>query len=259
MEKLKICSTCKTEKALTEFRTTGSKGKIYYVNKCKKCDYILKKQNLIDLKKTDPNKYNMLLEKRKLKDQEYYKNNLEKRKAIDKEYYKNNKKKVNDRNNAYYKKNAETIKAVRKIYRQNDPEKVKAWKNSYFNSVVGKIAMNLRRRVRKEIGSGKQWLELLDCTQETLQEWFKFNFELDSEYGFTWENYGEKWSIDHVIPCSSFDLSDEEQAKKCFSWENTMPVDKIYNQSKNDKIVQSDIDKLQNRLKIFKEKFGQTL
>jgi hypothetical protein len=34
----------------------------------------------------------------------------------------------------------------------------------------------------------------------------------------TWENYGVKgWHIDHIKPCSSFDLTDPIQQKKMFS------------------------------------------
>jgi 5-methylcytosine-specific restriction endonuclease McrA len=41
--------------------------------------------------------------------------------------------------------------------------------------------------------------------------------------GMTWENRRE-WHIDHIIPVSSFDLSDAEQAKKAFHWSNCQPL-----------------------------------
>jgi hypothetical protein len=40
----------------------------------------------------------------------------------------------------------------------------------------------------------------------------------------TWENHGEVWEIDHIIPCSSFDLTDTEQQKQCFHYSNTQPL-----------------------------------
>jgi len=47
-------------------------------------------------------------------------------------------------------------------------------------------------------------------------------FEFLCEDNMSWENYGE-WHIDHVIPCSSFDLTIEENKFKCFSWKNLRP------------------------------------
>ena len=49
----------------------------------------------------------------------------------------------------------------------------------------------------------------------------------------SWENYGTLWDIDHIKPCASFDLSLEEEQKKCFHYSNTQPLYKIDNQRKN--------------------------
>lgn len=54
--------------------------------------------------------------------------------------------------------------------------------------------------------------------------------------GMTWENRSE-WEIDHIRPCSSFDLTDPEQQKQCFSYLNLQPLWKSENRSKSDKIL----------------------
>jgi hypothetical protein len=40
----------------------------------------------------------------------------------------------------------------------------------------------------------------------------------------TWSNHGEIWEIDHIKPCSSFNLADIEQQKQCFHYSNTQPL-----------------------------------
>lgn len=52
----------------------------------------------------------------------------------------------------------------------------------------------------------------------------------------SWDNYGEVWQIDHIIPCRAFDLTDEEQLKECFNYKNTQPLLKEENLSKSDKL-----------------------
>jgi len=40
-----------------------------------------------------------------------------------------------------------------------------------------------------------------------------------------WENYGpEGWHIDHIIPCYQFDLTQEEEQRKCFHYTNQRPL-----------------------------------
>ena len=43
--------------------------------------------------------------------------------------------------------------------------------------------------------------------------------------GMTWENHGKYgWHIDHIRPCSSFDLTDPEQQKLCCHYTNLQPL-----------------------------------
>lgn len=41
--------------------------------------------------------------------------------------------------------------------------------------------------------------------------------------GMSFANYGE-WEIDHIVPCSSFDLSIKEQRDACFHYKNMRPM-----------------------------------
>ena len=50
----------------------------------------------------------------------------------------------------------------------------------------------------------------------------------------SWNNYGE-WHVDHIKPCAKFDLSEEEQQKKCFNYKNLQPLWGEDNLKKGDK------------------------
>jgi hypothetical protein len=58
---------------------------------------------------------------------------------------------------------------------------------------------------------------------KTLREWFEMQFTED----MSWENFGEKWQFDHVIPVVYFDPSDEEELKMCWNFTN-LRVEPVY-------------------------------
>lgn len=48
--------------------------------------------------------------------------------------------------------------------------------------------------------------------------------------GMSWENYGD-WELDHIVPCSLFDLTKPEHQRRCFHFSNYQPLwykDNIY-------------------------------
>jgi hypothetical protein len=49
--------------------------------------------------------------------------------------------------------------------------------------------------------------------------------------GMSWGNYGRGgWELDHITPCASFDLTDEDQLLRCFHYTNLRPLWRIDNQ-----------------------------
>lgn len=64
-------------------------------------------------------------------------------------------------------------------------------------------------------------VDLIGCDIKT----FKNHLESKFTSGMTWDNYGANgWQIDHIIPVSSFNLSDPEQQLKAFHYTNTQPL-----------------------------------
>jgi len=54
---------------------------------------------------------------------------------------------------------------------------------------------------------------------------YKKNIESQWRDGMTWDSWAKDgWHIDHIVPCSAFDLRDEKQMLECFNWKNTQPL-----------------------------------
>ena len=72
--------------------------------------------------------------------------------------------------------------------------------------------------------------DLVGCSIKEL----KNRRETQFQEGMAWNNYGE-WHIDHIRPCSSFDLLKIEEQKKCFHYTNLQPLWAKDNLRKGDK------------------------
>ena len=49
-----------------------------------------------------------------------------------------------------------------------------------------------------------------------IRKWFEYQFEND----LTWENFGDKWQFDHVIPVTYFDHDNEQDLRLCWNFTN---------------------------------------
>lgn len=57
---------------------------------------------------------------------------------------------------------------------------------------------------------------------EKMRGWFESQFK----EGASWENFGEKWQFEHIIPVTYFDFSVEEELRRCWNFIN-IRVDSI--------------------------------
>ena len=98
--------------------------------------------------------------------------------------------------------------------------------NKYYNDIAFKIRHNLSGRVRSAIKRNNHHknnsvFELLGCSIDFLKQHLESQFQ----EGMTWENYGmHGWHIDHIIPCSYFDLKIKENQFICFHYLNLQPL-----------------------------------
>ena len=90
----------------------------------------------------------------------------------------------------------------------------------YFRAVflircrIGKV---LRER---NIGKQDKTYDLLGCSKEEFTKYFEAKFTED----MSWEKVGKDIHLDHIKPCCSFDLTQEEEQKKCFHYTNLQPL-----------------------------------
>lgn len=126
----------------------------------------------------------------------------------------------------------EKIKKDKEAYNR---EYSKNWKRRVrIERPEQRIKDALRTRLRKVLmGTTKtdSTINLLGCTWVYAKEYLEAKFKK----GMTWKNYGSFWHIDHIRPCASFNLSKEEEQKKCFHYTNLQPLEISKNLQKNSK------------------------
>jgi hypothetical protein len=220
---MKRCGKCKIEKTLDSF--------------CKNNRY---KDGRHDTCKVCRKEYNI---NNREKSREYNEKNKEKHKKYREEYYKQNSSKIQEYNKQYY--SDPTIKQKRKKYyeqylsipqnKSQHRENIKQWfisnpeymnqymKNRYNNDLQFKVKSNIRTRFYHTLkGTTKKSsvLVLLGCEIDFFIKYIAEKFLPE----MTWENHGEIWEIDHILPCASFDLTILEEQQKCFHYTNLQPL-----------------------------------
>lgn len=134
-----------------------------------------------------------------------------------------------------------TIEKQRESYKKYDKNNVKYRKEQAalpHNKVKKSIASRVRSALKTQnLLKSSATVEYVGCTIQFLREWLQYQFEDD----MCWDNIG-KWHIDHVKPCSSFNLQSKDEQKACFNWKNLRPLWGKENMSKSNKL---DLDLIQ--------------
>jgi len=123
----------------------------------------------------------------------------------------------------------EAINKLNKEYYERHPEAV------FANGLRSRIRMAL---LNNGDNTKKQFktVDLIGCSVGFLRQYLESLFT----EGMSWNNYGNKkgqWSIDHIIPCCSFNLYNGDQQKKCFHYTNLQPMWHLDNLKKGKKEI----------------------
>ena len=193
INKFKNCTNCgkKLEKNETNFRyKSKKKGILTFRPVCRPCERLLtskySKSPAGKLMKSGANKRYALSGKKKISQQKYY----------DK-----NKKELNQKN----------IKR-RAIRRKIDPH----------TKIRDNLSLRMRLALKEQnLTKRNTTADLVGCSIPHLKEYLEKKFKK----GMNWKNHGRYgWHIDHIKPCSKFDLSDPTQQKQCFNYKNLQPL-----------------------------------
>lgn len=213
---LKICCKCKKEQSTDQFgKLKSSKDGLRY--DCKTC--------------------------RKEYREEYRETIIVK----SKKYYEDNKNVLLPKNREYRERNKQEILAQRKEYRNREDvqqhikekqkeyltirkEQIKQRRKTDLNFKIQEVVKN---KIHKFLKNRKtSYAELIGCDLDFFKKWMEYRFDET----MCWENFGIVWQIDHILPLSLFDMTNELEQKVCFHWTNLQPLNSVENRSKSNKL-----------------------
>jgi hypothetical protein len=152
---------------------------------------------------------------------------IEHYRSVCRQYSDNNKDKIATKNADWYRANKDRALDTKRRYRKLIKER-----SDYEPSTYGRdraridLDFKLRRVLRSRLshavcGKAGSAVRDLGCSIEDLKKYLECKFQ----DGMTWDNYGlHGWHIDHIIPLSSFDLTDREQFLKACHYTNLQPL-----------------------------------
>lgn len=157
----------------------------------------------------------------------------EESKRLSREYELANPVKVKAARRRHYLRNREIILLKSKAYRAINRVKINQRRaQKCRENVQFRLAHNMRSRLRDAIvraGAVKcaTSFQIVGCSVAELIS----HIETQFKPGMTWANWGVyrrggpiTWHIDHIRPCSAFDLTGPEQQRLCFGWRNLQPL-----------------------------------
>jgi hypothetical protein len=107
-------------------------------------------------------------------------------------------------------------------YRLKFNEYYKEWcKRQRRDNPQYKIKHNISRRLREILHKkDMKTIEYVGCSMLQLQCHLERQFH---EY-MTWKNQGSHWDLDHIIPCTAFDMTNPVERRACWHYKNLQPL-----------------------------------
>jgi len=171
-----------------------------------------------------------------------------------KNYKAKNREKVSAYNALYKSDHKEDVSKYNAAYHSANKKQIQERRKKYVQANPGfRFRLNLAKRIASVFKAARvtkknKTMFLLGCSRDFLLKWITFLLG-DNIDNLTIDNYGEKWQIDHVIPCQKFNC--ETDSESCFNWTNLQPLEKIKNASKGCKLLKPELDNHIKKLEKF--------
>lgn len=228
---MKTCYRCKVSLSLDNFHNS-SRSKDGKSNRCKQCSAELTKE----YREKHPDYMKNYVEK-----------NKEKRKEYEQAYYKANKDVYFERMRVQRAERPHIEQEWKQKYKLENAEKLneyhRKWKAARRESdPCYKIKENMSRRIRYELKTllddqkTKNTIDYIGCSIERLKMYLESRFDI----GMSWKLYG-KWHIDHIVPCSYWNLEKETDKYLCFNYRNVQPLWALLNKSKKNYVYENKV------------------
>ncbi len=176
----------------------------------------------------------------------------EKYRAKDLKRYTDDPEKERKRSMGWYSANRDRALARMRKWRQKSSEKRRTYRNQYNKKYRQtpkyKFEHALRARIITAIKNQSKGLSrkcgktvsLLGCSIKD----FRIYLESKFEPGMSWNNFGSVWHMDHIMPCSIFDLSKSAHQHRCFHFSNIRPCFIEENLKKGSKLITNQFNLL---------------
>jgi len=177
-------------------------------------------------------------------------------------YRLNHKEQISKRYKNYCNDNKKKINLIHKNYRLINKDKCnewnrKSWKNDkyrherrrkyHINVLTKRPDYKLKKLLRARIKNAVKIYEtiksnktmiLIGCDANFLKQHLQQTAINNGYFNFDINNFsGKEFNIDHIIPCSKFNLKCSYHQKLCFNWTNLQILSAKENQVKKDKIL----------------------
>lgn len=196
---MKTCTICQNTKTLDLYHNC-KKFKDGKYPQCKECK-----------SKIDRAYYEKNQERVKTQAKAYYTENKttilagidkEAKKEYRKEYYEINKELELCKSKEYKANNKGSLKIKKSLYRKNNRHKINEYRRyKRKTDPLFKLGLTIRNRTNdflrnKGLTKNQKMEEYLGCSKEKLMQHLECQFTKE----MTWENHGEVWQIDHILP-----------------------------------------------------------